>query len=129
MGRSNYTLRRLLRLWLNMFTSFSIRPLRAATLLGLGMSALGVLLTIFFVLSWAFQGIFLHDTIPPGWASTIVMVTMFSGIQLCMLGLIGEYVGRLFLSQNRHPQFVTREVYRTEGPSGIASDPGGEKGQ
>lgn len=110
-GRSNYTLGRLLRLWLNMFTNFSIVPLRVSTFLGLFMSLLGVLLTMYFVVSWSVGGIFLHESIPPGWASTIVLITTFSGIQLLMLGLIGEYLGRIFLTANRHPQAVAREVY------------------
>ena len=55
-------------------------------------------------------GILTDRPIPPGWASLIVAVTVFSGLQLCVLGMIGEYLGRLFLTQNRTPQFVEREV-------------------
>lgn len=109
-GKSNYTLTRLVRLWLNMFTSFSVVPLRVSTLIGVVMSAAGLLLAIFFIVSWMLGGIFLHDSVPPGWASTIVMITIFSGIQLSMLGMIGEYLGRLFLTENRHPQFIIRET-------------------
>lgn len=117
-GRSNYTPRRLIRLWLNMFTSFSVVPLRLASYLGLIMSAAGVLLAGFFVVSWKVGGILGSGTIPPGWASLIVSVTLFGGIQLCVLGMIGEYVGRIFLTQNRSPQFVVRNVYRAEGFEG-----------
>ena len=109
-GRSNYTLHRLIRLWVNMFTSFSLVPLRLSSLLGLIMSSIGLLLAIFFVASWYVGGIFVErEVLPPGWASTIVSITLFSGVQLCMLGMIGEYLGRLFLTQNRQPQFVVRE--------------------
>jgi undecaprenyl-phosphate 4-deoxy-4-formamido-L-arabinose transferase len=115
-GRSNYTLRRLIRLWLNMFTSSSLLPLRLASVLGFLMSLLGLFLAAFFTLSWATGGILATRSIPPGWASLIVCVTFFSGLQMCLLGVIGEYLGRLFLSQNRSPQFVVRRVYGFEPP-------------
>lgn len=126
-GTSNYTLGRLIKLWLNMFTSFSVVPLRVSTFLGLLMSGVGVLLTIFFVISWSVGGVFLHERLPPGWASTIIVITVFAGIQLLMLGMIGEYVGRIFLTHNRHPQFVVRESYAgDEGRAG--TETGGEDG-
>lgn len=107
-GRSNYTLRRLVSLWLNMFTSFSIAPLRLATYLGLGTACLGLLLSLYFVVAWSLGGVFASD-IPRGWASLIVSVTLFSGIQLFVLGVLGEYVGRIFMTINRQPQWVVRE--------------------
>lgn len=109
-GRSGYTFRRLVRLWLNMFTGFSIIPLRIASMLGLLMSGAGFLLAIFFVVSWVMGGIFRQD-IPPGWASTILAITIFAGLQLCVLGMIGEYLGRMLLTMNRAPQFVVRDTY------------------
>lgn len=115
-GRSNYTLRRLIRLWLNMFTGFSILPLRIASLLGVLMSAAGFLLAIFFAFSWKMGGILFSQPIPPGWASLIVTVIIFSGIQLCVLGVLGEYLGRLFLTQNRTPQFLIRQRFGTADP-------------
>lgn len=123
-GRSNYTLRKLVRLWLNMFTSFSVVPLRISAFLGLAMSGFGLLLAVFFVVSWSQGGIFLHDTVPPGWASTVIIITLFSGLQLCMLGMIGEYLGRVFLTHNRHPQFVVREVYGPDDDDSRSSDGG-----
>lgn len=110
-GRSNYTLRKLVRLWLNMFTSFSIVPLRFSTILGFIMSIAGFALALFFIISWSVGGILVSKTIPPGWASLIVSITIFSGIQLLVLGMIGEYLGRLFLTGNRQPQFIVREVF------------------
>ena len=111
-GRSNYTLRRLVRLWLNMFTGFSVLPLRLASLLGLAMSAAGFALAVFFLVSWSFGGVFFsHEKFPPGWASLIVTVTIFAGLQLCVLGMIGEYLGRVFQTMNRAPQFVVRETH------------------
>lgn len=110
-GRSNYTLSKLIKLWLSMFTSFSVVPLRFSTIIGFIMSTIGFILAIFFSLSWVFGGIFTQNRIPPGWASIIVSITIFSGIQLLVLGMIGEYLGRLFLTENRQPQFVVRESY------------------
>jgi len=110
-GQSNYTLPRLIRLWLNMFTSFSVVPLRMSTIFGFIMSFIGLFMSVFFILSWSIGGIFAKGAIPPGWASIIVSITLFSGIQLIVLGVIGEYLGRLFLTENRQPQFVVRETY------------------
>lgn len=113
-GRSNYTLVRLFRLWLNMFTGFSVVPLRVATALGFVTSLFGILLGIFFIVSWATGGILTERPIPPGWASLILTVIVFGGIQLVVLGMIGEYLGRLFLADSRTPQFVVREAVERE---------------
>lgn len=113
-GESNYTLARLLRLWLNMFTGFSILPLRVASFLGFMMSAVGFTMALFFIVSWAVGGILKSDTIPPGWASLIVSITIFAGLQLSVLGVLGEYLGRVFQVLNRAPQFVVREVYASQ---------------
>ena len=117
-GSSNYTFRRLVRLWLMMFTNFSVLPLRVASVLGIATSALGFVLAVLFVVAWAYGGVF-RKMIPPGWTSLIVSVMIFSGVQMCLLGLIGEYLGRLFLTVNRTPQFYIRDSYGTgpeEGP-------------
>ena len=111
-GRSNYTLRRLVRLWMNMFLNFSVMPLRAATLVGLGLSALGGLAGVI-VLAEAI----VNET-PPGWASLMAATLIVSGVQLVMLGLIGEYLGRLFLTINRKPQGIVRDVYRSRPGDG-----------
>jgi glycosyltransferase involved in cell wall biosynthesis len=107
-GRSNYTLRRLVRLWTSMFVSFSVLPLRVATWLGLLMSAAGGLGTL-----WVIAEALLSRT-PRGWASLAVGMLLFSGVQLLVLGLIGEYLGRLFLTVNGKPQWVARQVLRSE---------------
>ena len=117
-GSSNYTLRRLVRLWLNMFVNFSVMPLRLATASGIGLSFLGLVGA-----AWAaIDAIFFEQT-PPGWASLTVAVMLLSGVQLLILGLIGEYLGRLYLTVNRKPQTVVREVERNEAAE-RASRPG-----
>jgi len=107
-GRSGYTLRRLLRLWVSTFVNFSVMPLRLATLLGLTMAVAGLAgLAVVFYLRWVNRG---PDY---GWGSIMAALLVFSGTQLAMLGLIGEYVGRMFLTVNRRPQSVVRSVERS----------------
>lgn len=105
-GRSNYTLSRLVRLWTSMFVNFSVMPLRIATFTGFTMSGLGLFGAI-----WAVGEAILRAT-PPGWASLTVAMLLLLGVQLIMLGIIGEYLGRLYLTVNRKPQSVVREVTR-----------------
>jgi glycosyltransferase involved in cell wall biosynthesis len=106
-GRSGYTLRRLVRLWLSTFVNFSVMPLRLATLLGLLMALGGLAgLAIIFYLRYVDRG---PDY---GWGSLMGALLVFSGTQLVMLGLIGEYLGRMFLTVNRRPQSVVRSVER-----------------
>jgi undecaprenyl-phosphate 4-deoxy-4-formamido-L-arabinose transferase len=107
-GRSNYTLRRLIRLWMNMFLNFSVMPLRIATLAGVMFSVLGGIVTVFVV----FEALF-YDT-PRGWGSVMAAILLLSGVQLSILGIAGEYLGRLFLTANRKPQFIIRARERAE---------------
>ncbi len=116
-GHSNYTLRRLIRLWLSMFVNFSIMPLRLSTLTGFTLSVLGL-----FGFAWVVVEAMLSDT-PPGWASTAAAVLLLSGVQLLMLGLIGEYLGRLFMTANRKPQAIVREIERSATQHGSVRPP------
>ena len=107
-GASTYTLRRLVRLWLSAWINFSVLPLRVATVIGLLMAGVGIC-----ALGWIFW-LWLHDQGPQygfGWVMAGLLI--FSGTQLVMLGLIGEYVGRMFLAINQRPQSVVREVTRS----------------
>ena len=103
-GRSNYTLIKLIRLWLNMFTNFSILPLRAATVGGFIFSIIGFLTAIEFLIERL-----RNPELPAGWASLVIIVLIMGGVQLAAIGMVGEYIGRLFLKDNNHPQFVIRE--------------------
>jgi undecaprenyl-phosphate 4-deoxy-4-formamido-L-arabinose transferase len=106
-GASGYTLRKLLRLWESTFINFSVMPLRFATILGLFMAATGFA-AIGVVLYW-----WLADKGPAfGWGSLMAALLTFSGVQLVMLGVIGEYIGRMFLTVNQRPQSLVREVVR-----------------
>ncbi|OGW70057.1 MAG: hypothetical protein A2036_01480 [Omnitrophica bacterium GWA2_50_21] len=111
LGKSNYTLTRLLRLWLNMFTGFSIVPLRITSFIGAFMSLFSFLLAVYFIVVHFTGPLLIKQAVPPGWASTIVCLTFFSGLQLSVLGIIGEYLGRLFLTANKSPQYIIRETY------------------
>jgi len=103
-GQSNYTIKRLALLWLNLATNFSVVPLRVAVFAGAGMGVLGLLAAAFVVLEAIFFGT------PSGWASTMVVYLLLAGVQFMILGVLGEYVGRAFLSANGKPQGVVREA-------------------
>ncbi len=104
-GQSNYTLRRLLRLWLSMFLNFSVMPLRAASLTGFALSGVGLLGFLFVLI----EALVKRD-LPAGWASMMSAVALLAGVQLLILGVMGEYLGRMFLTANQKPQYVVREV-------------------
>jgi undecaprenyl-phosphate 4-deoxy-4-formamido-L-arabinose transferase len=106
-GRTNYTLRRLVRLFLSMFLNFSVMPLRIAAITGFDMSGIGAL-GLVAVLAEAL----LVGQTPSGWASLMAAFLLLAGVQLVILGLMGEYLGRLYLTANRKPQFIVREVSR-----------------
>jgi undecaprenyl-phosphate 4-deoxy-4-formamido-L-arabinose transferase len=108
-GHSNYTLGRLVNLWLNMFVNFSIRPMRVISLVGVVTSALSFVLGIVFLV----QRI-RHPETPPGWASITVLVLFLGGIQTFALGIIGEYVGKNYLDRNGTPQWTIKSI-RTRG--------------
>jgi undecaprenyl-phosphate 4-deoxy-4-formamido-L-arabinose transferase len=106
-GTSSYTLTRLIRLWLAMFTNFSILPLRVSAVIGFGVAILSFL----YAIDMAYEKMF-HGIATEGWSSLIIAISFFSGVQLMSLGLIGEYLGRMFLTQNKTPQSVVREVFK-----------------
>jgi glycosyltransferase involved in cell wall biosynthesis len=104
-GKSGYTIRKLVRLWLSMFTNFSVLPLRIASFLGFVFALIGMLIGAFTL----YERI-INPNLPTGWATIAVLCSILGGIQLMALGMIGEYLGRLFMGVNRQPQFVIREL-------------------
>lgn len=106
-GQSKYTVGRLMLLALDGLISFSYVPLRVITALGLSVSVVSLLLAIFF-----FVKKLLYGLSPPGYASIIVSIFFLAGIQLITLGVIGEYVGRIFEEAKRRPMYVLRRVSR-----------------
>jgi len=103
-GRSNYTMRRLLRLWLSMFVNFSVMPLRLSTFAGFALSLAGAIGGLIALI----EALFFDP--PEGWASLMAAVLLLSGVQLIILGIVGEYLGRLYLTANRKPQSVVKSV-------------------
>lgn len=103
-GTSGYTLKKLLSLWLNGFTAFSVKPLRIATAMG-GFSAVaGFVYGIYTVVKR-----FVKPDVPMGFSALMSATVFFGGMILLMLGLIGEYIGRIYISLNNSPQYVIRE--------------------
>lgn len=105
-GRSNYTFRKLVHLWLNMFVNFSIMPLHISTILGIVLSVIGILGVIEVTVEYLLLGT------PRGYGTIVCTILIFSGVQLFILGLIGEYIGRLHLTSNKRPQFVVKDIIR-----------------
>jgi glycosyltransferase involved in cell wall biosynthesis len=103
-GKTNYTFSKMVSLWLNGFTAFSIKPLRIASLLGLIIS----LLSFAFMLSIILNKIN-HPNIPLGYSSIMCAIAFIGGLVMIMLGLIGEYIGRIYININKKPQFVIKE--------------------
>ena len=104
-GRSNYNFTKLLRIWVNGITTFSIKPLRLAVIFGMTMVALGIIAIIALVI-----GKFTNPNLTIGWTSMIATTIMIGGMILFVLGVIGEYIGRIYLSLNQNPQYVVRRV-------------------
>jgi undecaprenyl-phosphate 4-deoxy-4-formamido-L-arabinose transferase len=103
-GESGYTLKKLLHLWMNGFTSFSVVPLRFSSYLGFLCSLIGFIIGIIIIIQKL-----LHPNIAAGYTSSMAMMLFIGGIIMMMLGLLGEYVGRIFLAINKLPQYVIRE--------------------
>ena len=104
-GKSTYTLKKLLALWLNGFTAFSVIPLRMTSILGLIFSGTGFIAAFYVVISTLIYG---KDV--SGWASLMSLLLVVGGILMLMLGLLGEYVGRIYISINNAPQYVVHEI-------------------
>ncbi|PNE29704.1 glycosyl transferase family 2 [Tannerella sp. oral taxon 808] len=105
-GKSGYTLRKLVTLWMNMFINFSILPLRAVVVLGFVFALFGFGLGIYAVVDKL-----MHPGLPMGYTTMAVMIALFAGIQLIAIGMVGEYLGRVFLSQNKRPQYCIRKRF------------------
>ena len=109
-GPSRYTFRKLLGLWLNMFLNFSIKPLRLSVYVGLVVSCLSILALGFIFV----DKVWITPDLTLGIPTVLGCVVFFSGIQLMILGLVGEYLGRLYLDQTGTPQYIVRSVTRIE---------------
>lgn len=103
-GRSGYTLKKLLGLWFNGFTAFSVTPLRIATVIGCICAVVGFAYGLY---------VFIRRLVDPnmvmGFSSIMCTILFVGGMLMIMLGLVGEYIGRIYISLNNSPQYVIRE--------------------
>lgn len=108
-GESGYTFRKLLSLWFNGFTAFSVKPLRIATVCGTCSAFAGFLYGLSVIIRKL-----VDPTIEMGWSSIIASIFFLGGLILVMLGLIGEYIGRIYISINSAPQYTIREIVKKD---------------
>lgn len=106
-GESGYSIKKLISLWFNGVTAFSIKPLRLASYVGWITAFIGFV----FALATIIRKLF-HPEMQAGWASTIAVMLVLGGVIISLMGIIGEYIGRIYMSINRYPQFVVRSVTR-----------------
>lgn len=104
-GRSGYTFHRLISLWVNGFTAFSVKPLRTAAYCGSLTALFGFFYFVFTIVNKV-----RNPKVPLGWSSTMAVMLLIGGVVLVVLGIIGEYIGRIYLCINNSPQYVIREV-------------------
>lgn len=105
-GESGYTMAKLLGLWFNGFTAFSVKPLRIATATGVISAICGFLYGIYTII----KKIFIRpDELVVGFSALMSVMVFMSGLILIMMGLIGEYIGRIYVSINNSPQYVVSE--------------------
>lgn len=106
-GQSKYPLRRMVGLGLNAITSFSVLPLRLISALGFAVSLATLVLG-----AWILVGALTHAQLVPGWASTVLPIYFLGGVQLIGIGIIGEYVGKLYLEAKRRPRYFIDRIHR-----------------
>jgi glycosyltransferase involved in cell wall biosynthesis len=103
-GASRYTFRKLVRLWLNMFLNFSVKPLRLSVYVGLVASGLSVVALVAILI----DKLWITRNVTLGIPTVLASIVFFAGVELMILGLVGEYLGRLYLDQTGAPQYVVR---------------------
>jgi dolichol-phosphate mannosyltransferase len=103
-GKTKYSLKKMVSLALNGVTSFSVRPLRIASLLGGFISFLAFLYALYAI----YLRLFTEEAVP-GWTSVLVAVLFIGGMQLIVIGIIGEYLGKLFMQQKNRPPYILKE--------------------
>ncbi len=106
-GEGGYTFRKSVALWMDGFTAFSVKPLRFSTFCGFLFAAMGFLYALIVVVRKI-----IYPEIMIGYSSLMAAILFIGGMLMLMLGLIGEYLGRIYISINNSPQYVIREIYR-----------------
>lgn len=108
-GHSNYTLKKMFSLWLTGFTNFSVIPLRFAAFIGVFCALFGFLVAIFMVIRKI-----INPAIAAGYTSSIAVQFFIGGIIMMILGLCGEYIGRIYMTVSNMPQYEVRETLNTD---------------
>lgn len=103
-GKTTYTFKKMVSLWLNGFTAFSVKPLRIASTIGLITALMGFIFMVNIIANKI-----LHPLIPLGYSSIMSVLLFIGGLIMIMLGLIGEYVGRIYMNINNNPQYIIKE--------------------
>jgi glycosyltransferase involved in cell wall biosynthesis len=117
-GETKYPLRKMLRFALDGITSFSTLPLRFATYLGV-VSIVGCVA----VIAWALLAKYAYHHVVEGWTAIVIIVALFASVQLLMIGILGEYIGRVYEEVKRRPLYVVRETRNMpRGPDGDELD-------
>lgn len=105
-GQSNYNLIKLFKLWMNGFTAFSVKPLEAAAIMGAMIALAGFIFALVVII----RKIIGLDVLA-GWSSMVSIMLIVGGLNMIMLGLVGEYIGRIYICLNNAPQYVIRDKY------------------
>lgn len=106
-GSTNFTFKKMLNLWINGFTAFSVKPLRISTVIGFITAAIGFLYGLYIII----HKLFIHTNIAQGYSSMMAVLLFIGGIIMLMLGMIGEYLGRIYICINNSPQYVIKEMF------------------
>jgi dolichol-phosphate mannosyltransferase len=104
-GETKYPFRKMLRFALDGITSFSILPLRFATYLGMvtSVGSVGVIV-------WALLAKYVYKQVVQGWTATVIIIALFASVQLLMIGILGEYVGRIYEEVKRRPLYIVGDT-------------------
>ncbi len=104
-GKSGYSLKALISLWMNGFTAFSVKPLELGAIIGALFAIIGFVIALIVIIRKI-----MHPEIQAGWSSTIAAMMFIGGAVMMMLGMIGEYIGRIYICLNKSPQFVIKST-------------------
>lgn len=105
-GKSNYSIKKMIMLWLNGFTAFSVKPMRISSAIGIFTAGFGFVFGVYIIL----RKIFDTKYILSGWSSIMSALFILTGIIMLLLGLIGEYIARIYICINNSPQYVIKET-------------------
>ena len=112
-GKSKYSLRKMMKLALDGITSFSVRPLQLISWSGVILFLVSIVMFVYAVIT------FVHNGTVPGWASTVAPIWLLGGIQLLSLGIVGEYIGKIYMETKHRPRyFIEKSILPTTGDNG-----------